>query len=384
MTSTMPSPAAAPEDDPAYSTLEFIAEARRPLLIERHRELVDEMESSLSDAFISGTVENPRLQAILRELDTDSERARVLKTVQTLADDAHYRSLPLREALVEELCMLRERGAVEIATLQSHVIGVYRAVQASLVKRQGASATLADLRVLPTEMLTRLLNPLTADFGSSRLRDALVYTPAVADRTLATAKRLRRAAAGDTSWREAAGDPPLPREIEEPLEKLPDEERRSARDLAVQHAIRGAFYRAVFLQYLDVNELDPREVESHPTILSWLEAIEDTPHLFPFMQGQTPEQKLFRLSQLLQKLVQIHEMYARREHASESSELRAAFQGKRIREQLQLMAKAHYPPIPLSNTMTVAVLLCPFAAFVSWVQELVGTHDFVIPPDPKR
>lgn len=384
MTSTMPSPAAESEDDPALSTLEFIAEARRPLLIERHRELVEEMESSLSDAFIAGTVENPRLQAILRELDTPSERTRVLKTVQTLADDAHYRTLPLRESLVQELCLLRERGAVEIATLQSHVIGVYRAVQASLVKRQGATATLADLRTLSTAMLTRLLNPLTPDFGSSRLHDALVFTDAVSERTLATAKRLRRAATGDDRWREAAGEPSLPREVEAPLEGLRDTERRVARGMAIQHAIRSVFYRAVFLHYLDPNELDPKEISAHPSVLAWLEAIEDTPHLFPFMQGQTPEQKLFRLSQLLQKLVQIHEMYARREHASESTELRDAFVGKRIREQLMLMAKAQYPPITLSNTMTMAVLLCPFPAFVSWVQNLVISHDFVIPPDPKR
>lgn len=371
-------------DDDGLSTLEFIAEARRPLLIERHRELVEEMESSLSDAFIAGTVDNPRLLAILRELDSESERARILRTIQTLADDAHYRTLPLREALIQELCMLRERGAVEIAALQSHVIGVYRSVQASLAKRLASPTTLADLRALSTEMLARLLNPLSADFGSERLADALIYTPAVAERTLATAKRLRRAAAGDDHWQEAAGDPPLPREIEEPLDRLPETERRQARKFAVQHAIRGTFYRAIFLTYLDPNELDPREIEAHATVLAWLEAIEDTPHLFPFMQGQTPEQKLFRLSQLLQKLVQIHEMYARLERARESAELRDQLAGKRIRDQLVLMAKAHYPPLPLSNDMTVAVLLCPFAAFVEWVQKLVGGHDFVIPPDPKR
>lgn len=382
----MPADDSMPDDDDetALSTLEFIAEARRPVLIERHRELVDEMESSLSDAFISGTVENPRLQAILRELDTPSERSRILKTVVTLADDAHYRTLPLREALIQELCLLRERGAVEIATLQSHVIGVYRSVQASLTKRQGEPATLADLRLLPAHMLSRMLNPLTPDFGSERLTDALVYSPAIAQRTLATSKRLRRAAAGDTAWQESAGEPPLSRDIEQPLEALPETERAVARHMAVQHLIRGTFYRDVFLTYLDVNELDPREVEAHSTVLSWLEAIEDTPHLFPFMQGQTPEQKLFRLSHLLQKLVQIHEMYARLERARESAELRNTFGDKRVRECLQIMAKAHYPPLALSSDMSLAVMLCPFSAFVEWVQRLVASHDFVIPPDPKR
>ena len=65
----MPSkPSPASDDDGAYSTLEFIAEARRPVLVQRHRSLVEEMETSLSDAFITGAADNQRLQAMLREL----------------------------------------------------------------------------------------------------------------------------------------------------------------------------------------------------------------------------------------------------------------------------------------------------------------------------
>src|SRR5262245_25441499 len=93
------------EEDPTFSTLEFIAEARRPLLIERHRELVEEMETSLVDAFITGEADNPRLRAMLTELDADSERARVEKTIRTIAEDVHHREDALRRALVEELCL---------------------------------------------------------------------------------------------------------------------------------------------------------------------------------------------------------------------------------------------------------------------------------------
>lgn len=379
----MGKPDAEPTDDDAYSTLEFIAEARRPLLVQRHRQPIEEMESGLSDALITGESDHPRLQAMLRELDSESERARVDGTIASLADDPHYADATLRDALLEELCLLRERGSIEIATLQLHVIGVYRAVRRRFEARLHSAPMLAELRLLPVAMLTRLLNPIPAQFGSPRLLDSLVYTPGIAAQALANGRRLRKGVAGDRHWQDAAGDPPLSREVEEPLEKLPEAERRAARQLLVRDRIRSAFYRQVFLEFLDRDSLDPRDIESHPTVLSWLEAIEATPHLFPFMQGQTTGQKIFRLSQLEQKMIQLHEMFARLALASEHPALKHQFAGKSVRDQLQTMARAHYPPIPLSNDLTLAVLLCPFAAFVEWVQAKVADHAFVVPPDPK-
>lgn len=369
--------------DSEFSTLDFIAEARRPLLVQRHHQLVDEMEGSLSDAFITGEVDNPRLQATLRELDSDSELRRVQSTITALANDQHYASATLRDALLEELCLLRERGSIEIATLQLHVIGVYRLVRRQLQARLVAPPLLAELRLLPVAMLIRLLNPIPAVFGSPRLLESLVYTPAIAVRALATGKRLRKGIAGDQHWQDTAGDPPLSRESEEPLEKLPETERRVARTLLVRDRMRSSFYRKVFLDYLDRDTLDPRDIEAYPTLLAWLEAVEATPHLFPFMQGQTAAQKIYRLSQLERKLIQLHEMYARLALAIEHPVLKNQFAGKGVREQLQTMAKAHYPPIPLSNDLTLAVLLCPFAAFVEWAQDKVANQGFVVPPDPK-
>jgi len=371
------------DEESPYSTIEFIAEARRPLLVERHRQLVDEMEGSLSDALITGAVDNPRLQAMLVQLDSESERARVDTTLASLADDEHYANATLRDALVEELCLLRERGSIEIATLQLHVIGVYRAVRRRFEERLRVAPALADLRPLPVAMLTRLLNPMPAQYGSPGLLESLVYTPAIAATAQATGKRLRKGVAGDKHWQDAAGDPPLSREVEEPLEKLPDAERRAARQLLVRDRIRSAFYRQVFLEYLDRDTLDPRDIEAYPTILAWLEAVEATPHLFPFMQGQTTAQKIFRLSQLEQKLIQLHEMYARLALASEHPVLKSKFVDKSVRDQLQVMAKAHFPPIPMTPELALAVLLCPFAAFVEWVQGKVADHAFVVPPDPK-
>ena len=141
------------DSDSDYSTLDFIAEARRPLLVQRHHQLVDEMESSLSDALITGEVDNPRLQAMLRELDSESELTRVQSTITALANDQHYVSANLRDALLEELCLLRERGSIEIATLQLHVIGVYRSVRRRLEERLATAPLLAELRLLAVAML---------------------------------------------------------------------------------------------------------------------------------------------------------------------------------------------------------------------------------------
>ena len=372
------------EEDPSFSTLEFIAEARRPLLIERHRQLVEEMESSLAEAFITGEADNPRLKAMLAELDSDSETARVGRTVRTIAEDPHYRDGALRRALIEELCLLREQGGIEIATLQMHVIGVYRAVRARLVAAQGEPPALADLRELPVPMLGRLLNPIAEGFGSSRLGDALAYTPAFAERALRAIRRLRLADGADRTRADAAGEPRLSREQEEPLAALPEAERQQARQLLVRDRIRSRFYREVFLVYLSESELDPREIEAHPTVLHWLESIEATAHLYRFMQGQTTQQKAFRLGQLLQKVVQLHEMYARVALASQHPSYRESFVGLNTRDRLALMAKDHYPPLALSSELTLAALLCPFAEFVRWVQEKVQKQDFVLPPDPKR
>jgi hypothetical protein len=371
------------DDESAYSTLDFIAEARRPLLVERHRKLIEEMESGLSDGFITGDTENPRLQAMLKELEAESEQKRLDKTMRSLADDPHYKDSTLRAALVEQLCLLREEGNVEVAALQLHVIGVYRSVRKNVGERQGEQPSLSDLRELPATMLGRMLNAILPAFGSPTLAESLVYTPAFADRSMRTIRRIRRAEGADTFWQDATGEPTIPREIEEPLNSLPETERREARRLLVRDRIRSNFYREVFLRYLSRDEFDAGS-EHHATVLHWLEAIEGTAHLYPFMQGQTAGQKSWRLAQLAQKILQLHEMYARVAIASQHPTYRAAFENKGTRERLAAMAKDHYPPLALSPELTLAALLCPFKVFVEWVQDRAEKHDFVLPPDPKR
>lgn len=371
-------------DDDGMTTLDIIAEARRPILIERHRRVIEEMENSLSDAIILGDTDNPRLLAFITELSVDSEQQRVARTLRVLADDAHYKDRSLRTALIEQLCLFREDGNIEVATLQMHLIGVYRAVRKEVAGRQGDAPSLSDLREMPTAMVGRFLNPHPPSFGSPSLPESLVYTPACAERSLRTIRRLRRPEGADNHWDDIAGEPSIPREMEEPIRALPETERRVARKLLVRNRIRHQFYHELFLVYFNRDEFDITEAANHPTILHWLEAVETTAHLYPFMQGQTTEQKWFRLARLVEKIIQMHEMYARIAMASQHPSYRASFEGKSIRDRLTIMTREHVPPLPLTSELILGALLCPFTEFVTWVQGKVQQRDFIIPPDPKR
>jgi len=370
-------------DDPLLNTAEIIEEARRPVLIERHRELVEDMEASLSDALVTGSADNPRLKRMLEELDAESEQTRIANTIRGIADDENYHNAELRQALIEEACLLRERQGIEIATLQLHVIGVYRRIRSLMNEQQCLVPALADLRGLPARRVGQLLTPMDLRFGSPQLKDDLIVAPTQAQETLQVIRTIMKAPNGDDHWKEATGDPPLPREAEEPLEKLPSEQRELARQRLVSDRIRSQFYRAIFLNYFGTNELSPEELDAHRTILHWFESIRETPHLYPFMQGQTNEQKLWRLGQLLRKIVQLNEIYQRVALAGTHPTYRERFKELTTREALAILAKDHYPAMKVDNDFLVSTMLCPFSIFASWVQEKVDSKDFVLPPDPK-
>jgi len=282
------------------------------------------------------------------------------------------------------MCLLREKAQVEVAALQLHAIGVYRELRKMLVTRQGDAPSVADLRELPCQAVGKLTTTIQPTFGSPQLADAAVWTPAFGERCMRTIKRLRRPDAADSHWDDANGPPSLPRDLEEPIASLPEAERTAARLALVRDRIRSQFFKDVFLRYMAADEFDPAETEGRPTILHWLEAIETTPHLFPFMQGQASGQKHFRLAQLMLKLIQLHEMYARAALASEHPTYREAFASLSTRERLKIMAKDRYPALVLSPELTLATMLCPFQGLVTWVQERVTTCDFVLPPDARR
>jgi hypothetical protein len=82
--------------------------------------------------------------------------------------------------------------------------------------------------------------------------------------------------------------------------------------------------------------------------------------------------------------VQLFEIYARMAIAESDPRHQQSLAGKTSRERLLYLGKIHYPPIALSPELTLSALLCPFAAFVEFVQQRTQSSDFVLPPDPKR
>lgn len=377
---------ASPADDdldPLMTTAEIIEEARRPLLIARHRPVIEEMEGSLGDGLVSGTADNPRLAAMLRELDEESEQRRIQASLRALADDERAQTLDLRQALIELLCLQRENHGVEVASLQLHAIGVYRRIRAMISDLQSLVPSLEDLRTLPVSRLGRLLNPIQPRFGSPTLAESLVIPPSQVAASMTTIKRISRARGGDTTWEVEDDAPALPRDVEEPLSRLPEAERQVARTRLQRDRARSRFYRRVFLVYFDRDTLSNEERDAHRTILHWLESIEQTPHLYPFMQGLTPGQKRWRLGCLARKILQLNEMYQRLELATQHPTYRDRFASLPSRERLVVLAKDHYPTLPITPEFTAATMLCPFKALAAWVQEKVAAKDFVLPPEPK-
>lgn len=371
-------------DDALLTTQDIIEDARRPVLIARHRDLLKEVESGISDAFVSGSSEHPRFQAMLRELMAPSEQSRIAASLTQLAEDQHYEGMNLADAIVDYCSLLRERQGVEVATLQLHIIGIYRHIRKLMLEQQALVPDLSDLRTLPSDRLARLLAPLPIAFGTPGLQDGLVITSTQQDRILNAVRRLLRAEGGDETWHEAGGDPPLPREVEEPLRDIPTERRVKARAALVADRIRSRFYRAVFLKYFDRDSLGQEELSAHKTLLHWLESIRDTPHLYPFMQGQTASQKTFRLGRLLRKVIQLNEIYQRVALAAAHPSYREKMASMNMRDRLSLVAKDRYPALKVDPQFLLTTALCPFSTLASWVQDKVASKDFILPPDAKE
>lgn len=369
--------------DPLLTTQQVIANTRRPLLIARHRELVEDMEGNLTDNLVTGDADHPRLKKMLLELEVDSERERIRGTLETLANDSNYAQATLREGLIEECCLLRENHGVEVARLQLHLIGVYRQLRALLADQHGLIPDLEDLRTLRAHRIGRLLKPLPIEFGSPQMGDSLVITPRQIDRALGAIRAMSRGHGGDGDWRDAAGAPALPREQEEPLRELDPAARDVARERLISKRIRSRFFKHVFLGYFDRDTLAPEEIAAHQTIFHWLQSMQETPHLYPFMQGQTPEQKVWRLSRLLRKIVELNELYQRVDRASADARYADRFSGMPVRERLRVMGKDHYPAGQVDDDFLVETMLCPFEVFARWVQARVADKDFVLPPDPR-
>ena len=158
-------------------TQELLESAKRPFIIAKHKELIGDMEAGIGATMVSGDTSHPRLQAMLVELEAESEQQRIRGTIDQLIADEHYGDTPLSQALVEEMCLLRDKSGIEVAALQLHCLGVYRWVRKHIQDSQGYETDLEEIRELAVSRLGRLYDPKPVVFGSLGMGDALVLTP---------------------------------------------------------------------------------------------------------------------------------------------------------------------------------------------------------------
>ncbi|NRA38229.1 MAG: hypothetical protein HRU15_08825, partial [Planctomycetes bacterium] len=110
----------------------------------------------------------------------------------------------------------------------------------------------------------------------------------------------------------------------------------------------------------------------------------ETPHLFPFMQGQSVEQKHFRLAHLLNKIVQISELYQRIESVIDDPVIGEKLQAcEKSRERFMVLAEHRVAPLKVDRAFIGSTLLCPFPSFATWVQDRLRADDFTLPPESK-
>lgn len=354
--------------------------------ITAHLPAMEEMESSLGDFFLQEEIDHPRLKAIVEELETDSEQQRINSTLAVLAKDERNAARTLREALLNQLCKLREDMGVEIAALQIHTIGIYRSINKAIYRFSKYQSNIEELREIKCRHLDIFLEPDSFEFANPVHMESIVQIPGLLHHIHEESKRIR-SFSKQGIWEDEELGNFLPREKEIAIYDLPEEERETARKELVSDYVRSRFYRAIFLEYFDIDTFDPRDAEHYTTIFDWLLAIEETPHLFPFMQGQTEDQKHFRLAHLLSKIVQISELYQRiekaknDEHDEQTAEAVRASQSSRLA--IKALAENRYPALKVSKDFIGSTLLCPFKSFVHWVQDKVKHEDFTLPPDPK-
>ena len=353
------------------STAHMIEVARRPLIVARHKESVEQALQQIGDP-------------LLDQLDDLPNQS--VELIATIATDTSLRDTELEEGLIEHTCLSCENGDLSADDLIQVLGGCYRHVQNQLKPFQGDKACpLEDLTSLRCGNLLKISQaPAVGSFGTTSHISSTIFTKRQGERCRKSLRLISMAQDANQLWQEASGEPSLSRDEEEPLESLPEQDRKRARARLIQKRIRNSFFKKVFLLYFDRDTLDPAEIFAHPTILDWLNAIADTPHLFPFMQGQTQSQKLFRLRELWRKVLQLNELYQRVDQAKQRSDYRETLAEKTTQECMQRLAKDRFPAVKVDNDFSIATALSPFAEFAQWIQQKVMDKDFVLPPDPKR
>ncbi len=349
----------------------IIRSARRPVLVARHREVILELDGALGEAFIVGVPGNRRLEEMHQRLDQPEQAEAVRNFLDALCEEPATARLDLRTALIEQLCLMREDGLTEGARLQEMAIGAYRQLRMDIARHQGGILLdLAALRALPVPTVAAFRVPRA--FGDPAFpRTSL---PGFQQQFLGAINALLHPQKADSNWHDEDGG----------LRITLTDAATADPEAAARDRIRSSFYRGVFMDWMSPDSLEPKEVDSHAHVLAWLQDLNATPHLYPFLQGQTPGQKAFRIAQLTGKLIRLYELYARVAQASASPLHQAELSPLDTRGRLTVLARLRYPPIRATAELTLATAACPFPVLVAFIQDRLRRGDLVLPPEPRR
>lgn len=282
-------------------------------------------EDAVTQAMVDDTLPNPRLHAVVRELDRGSWAIALTDLRQQMAD---HPGIPTREALIAVLDDLHTRRRLPIADLQILAIGFYRLIWRLLV-RIDPTAGVDDIRHLDAQQAARLCYGFT--FG---LHPRPFPVPEVmVSRFRRRFARFISAAEADHEWQE---DVPLPLGV--PLVALSDRHLSPA-----GNAIRNIFFSQVCNDILGTE--DPQAaLDAEALVLDYLLDAEADPQLMCFLGHVAPAQVRFRLVQLTQALIALHQVEAEQTPSAASSR-----------------------GIPLMES-AISCLLSPFASLRSWLR----------------
>ncbi|HEX3135039.1 MAG TPA: hypothetical protein VHX44_15850 [Planctomycetota bacterium] len=247
-------------------------------------------EESITQAMIDDTLPHDRLRAAVRKLDQGAYAGALTDLRQALAAQAGRST---RDALIRVLDEIWVRQRLPIVDLQILAIGYYRLVW-RLLARLDPQTTLDEIRQLDARQSADLCYGFT--FGLHR-RPFPIPASMIARtrRRLAEFLQVRDA---DQEWKE---DGPLPLAV--PLVALSDRHLSPS-----ANAIRNTFFAQVFADTL-ATEAQPPPDDDALVLDVLLEAAADV-HLLPSLRHVTLPQARFRLRQLTQALVALHQLEA--------------------------------------------------------------------------
>jgi hypothetical protein len=252
-------------------------------------DVIREAESHITHAMITGELPHPRIRQTIERIDAGDYEDTLQRLERSLVG---HEACSLQEAFIRSFIDIRKLSRMHIADAQILCMAFYRRTW-SLLRRLDASVDLDHIREIPCRDAIHIAHGFT--FGDPLARpDAL--PPWMRIHVLQRIQAMVEPACGDTGWDEM--DPTIVR--------VPFIVPTSQRLDAVREGIRQSFFHQMYRVYFGPESVDDRMRRDHALVIDVLQEALDHAHIFPFLQGQRPEQVVFRVAQMAISLIILH------------------------------------------------------------------------------